>query len=246
MKKIILTLLILIIGTSVFAKPNYTYTTSDTPASAYSGTYVNEEITTPITKIGIPEEYLETQVEEQGLEIVWNQWHADVRNLVYNKLQKYDKFPSSQYLCEYIYTVDKNKSISNIVIVYIPGTAILPTKIIDPHSEFYMYVDSTKKYYRLKQYTMLPVNASRIRLILQSVLKSNAIVEEEMYKVPYAVLFEPMAEVIRKCEQNKVLTFPEKSKRTSVVVTQGITNIKRIQDDDSEYKASEFNDTERW
>ena len=239
-KNFVLTMLIFVISLSAAAgKPNYTYTMSETPASAYSGTYVNEEITTPITQIGIPEEYLEPQVEEEGLEIAWNEWHANVRNFILDKLKKAD-CPGSKYIYIFIYTVDKNKSIYNITILYFPATALSGMKVI-PNSEFYMYVDRTKKYYKLK----LPRSSLLSVLEYELILKQAEAADEDMYKVPYAVLFAPMAEVIKKCSQNKVLTFPENSKRTSVVVDQNLTNIKELMST-RKYNATDFNDIERW
>ena len=109
MKKIILTLLILTIGSSAFAKPNYSYTFEPIQApSKYSGTYIDEEMNIPVSQIGLPEQYTQPQVEEKGLEIEWNEWHAKVRNYIVE--HKHDNIPS-EYLLADAWITDRNSSV---------------------------------------------------------------------------------------------------------------------------------------
>lgn len=231
MKKIILTLLIFIIGTAVFAKPNYSYTQSDTQSSAYSGTYVDEEITTPLTQIGIPEEYLEPQVEEQGLEIIWNQWHADVRNFMSSQIG--NKKMNYKEVVKILYTVNKDKSISDIVAIYIPYEAFSSkfTQVSSNKLDYayftciYMYVHSTGKCYELE--LSGPVNYS-IKTILKSA-KPREISFLRKYSLTDINYVISAAKTIKKAEHNQILTFPNGSKRTSVNVSHGMTNIPSLE-----------------
>ena len=108
-----------------FAKPNYSYTINQAPIQAPNstqGAYVNEEITIPITQVGFSEEYTKPEIVEQGLEIVWNEWHARVRNQMFYKNLKHVSSPDN-YIIHLFYTVDINKNISNIEFVYIPESS---------------------------------------------------------------------------------------------------------------------------
>ena len=121
MKKIILTLLISSISLTSYAKPNYSYTINQTPTQTQyntQGVYVNEEITTPISQIGVPEHYLQPQVEEKGLEIEWNEWHANLRNYVMKK-QFFSNIPNifrNNALYSIVYTVHKNGQVSDVIV----------------------------------------------------------------------------------------------------------------------------------
>ena len=111
------------------------------------GIYVDEEITAPITQIGIPEEYWEPQVEENGLEIAWNQWHANVRNQLFRSIKNRD-WPQG-YSIWIIYTVDLNKNISNIVFMYYPEQAILNKNnvgYLKQNTDFYLYLYDSNKF----------------------------------------------------------------------------------------------------
>lgn len=250
MKKIILTLLILIIGTSVFAKPNYTYTMSETPASAYSGTYVNEEIKAPLTQIGIPEEYLEPQAEEQGLEIEWNEWHARVRNKIMNDMMQTNYISKSLYYL--IYTVHRNGEISNIITAqFVEDDSEFYKITINNHEKprfDYEYAVSMKKgsdnnyktyIYNIGNYNLSTKDGVLIDALKHSSFKKNA----TLFDRPYAT--KQMAKKIEKAAKSPILNFPAQSKRDKVVVYQTIAIDLDIPEFKPQYKSSDFNDIER-
>lgn len=244
MKKIILTLLISSISLTNYAKPNYSYTINTTPIqtqSDYQGVYVNEEITTPITQIGLPEEYTQPEIVEQGLEIVWNEWHANTRNQMLRNI-KGSSLPKN-FLIELLYTVDINKNISNIVAIYVPKNAILKinnTAYLDQNSVFYLYQYESNKFYKLS-YLSDPIRIATD--CIDKILNNSSKTQISFGQVPYWVTFPKLGERIKSFSGNKHLTFPIQTRRTSVVVKQSFTDIDYLKGGD--YKASEFNDIEK-
>lgn len=241
MKKIILTLLIFITGTSAFAQPNNTYTANNIPASAYSGTYVNEEITTPLTQIGIPEEYLAPQAEEEGLEIVWNQWHADVRNQLFKSIKNSD-WPQG-YSIWIIYTVDLNKNISNIMFLYYPAQVILNKNnagYLKQNSDFYLYLYEPNKFYKLSL-TNEPILLSSDRF--EKIIQNSAQTQINYKQFPCWAAFLSLGKKVKSFSGNDCLAFPEKTKRTKVIVRQGLTDIDWLKN--GNYEADMFNDIEK-
>ena len=270
MKKIILTLLILITGTSVFAKPNYTYTMSETPASAYSGTYVDEEITTPLTQIGIPEEYLEPQAEEQGLEIEWNEWHEKVRDYIFDNIDNgipdellSDKNwnavnrDSLHYL---IYTVHKSGAITDVIILTFhraAGASNNKYRIVQIDNSSVLFSpefdvcmrengkNSFKNYiFTLNQDTILSSDKITDILKKSSVVKGLSRADSANIKYRIACM---RAQNIESYSEQSFLNFPAQSRRDMVVVTQGFAHpslsLNLLFTD--YYDASNFNDTER-
>lgn len=237
MKKLLLTLFVLIFGLAAYAKPNYSYTLSPAPSSAYSGTYVNEEITTPISQIGVSSSFFEQDEVEKGLEIAWNQWHANVRN----KVLSTSRIPKRSVVYLF-YNVDKYKNISDIVIVYAQEKCFIKgdTAYLKANSPFYAYVQGSHKYYKLT----LPQQSKTGTSSMTSALKNAQATEVSLYSIPDFTYFAQITTTLRKLNLDKVLTYPVGSKRSIVKVSQGITNIDWIKGKDK-YKASEFNDIER-
>ena len=227
-----------------FAKPNYSYTINQTPIQTQyntQGVYVNEEITTPITQIGLPEEYTQPEIVEQGLEIVWNEWHANTRNQMLRNI-KGSSLPKN-FLIELLYTVDINKNISNIVAIYVPKNAILKinnTAYLDQNSVFYLYQYESNKFYKLS-YLSDPIRIATD--CIDKILNNSSKTQISFGQVPYWVTFPKLGERIKKFSGNKHLTFPIQTHRTSVVVKQGFTDIDYLKGGD--YKSTDFNDIEK-
>lgn len=245
MKKIFLALLISTISLSAFAKPNYSYTINQTPIQTpynTQGVYVNEEITTPITQIGIPEEYTQPEIVEQGLEIVWNEWHANTRNQMLKNL-KQTSLPK-KYLMKLVYTVDINKNISNIVMIYIPENAILKinnTSYLDQNSVFYLYQYESNKFYKLS-YLSDPIRTASDHI--DKILNNSSKTQISFGQVPYWATFPKLGERIKSFSGNKHLTFPSQTRRTSIVVKQGFTDIDWLKMGRA-LTATDFNDIEK-
>lgn len=240
-------LLILFLISSIvlpgIAKQNYTYTLTpcNNNGDNHTGTYINNEITTPITQIGIPEEYTQPEVVEQGLEVVWNEWHANTRNQMHRYI-KGSPFPKN-FLIELLYTVDVNKDISNIVAIYVPENAILKinnTAYLDQNSIFYLYQYESNKFYKLS-YLSGPIRIATDRI--DKILNNSSKTQISFKQVPYWVIFPKLGERIKSFSGNKHLTFPAKTRRTSVVVKHGFTDIDYLKGGD--YKATDFSDIEK-
>ena len=54
--KLLIIILVLAFGLSAYAKPNYSFS-NKSEQSHYPGTYINEEIDVPTTKIGLPSDF---------------------------------------------------------------------------------------------------------------------------------------------------------------------------------------------
>ena len=247
-KNLIITLLI-ITGFLVYSGPNYSYTMSETPASVYSGTYINESIKAPLTQIGIPDEYLEPQVEEQGLEIEWNEWHARVRNKIMNDMLHTNYISKSLYY--FIYTVHKNGEISNIITAqFVEDDSEFYKITINNHEKprfDYEYAVSMKKesdnnyktyIYNIGNYNLSTKDGVLIDALKQKRNKKNA----TLFDRPYAT--KQMAKQIEKAAKSPVLNFPAKSKRDKVVVYQTITIDLDIPEVKTQNKSSDVNDIE--
>ncbi len=271
MKKIILTLLILTIGSSAFAKPNYSYTFEPIQApSKYSGTYIDEEMNIPVSQIGLPEQYTQPQVEEKGLEIEWNEWHAKVRNYVVE--HKHDNIPSEYLLADawitdrnssvffLIYTVHKTGKITDIILLNFNKTYLeekyIRHKITTAKDgknrfkpEFSVCMKKAgERGFRHYTYTLNQDTILTSKTILETF--KNATFVKEMSWLDSVWVTNTMAKRIAKNIESfsgqSVLKFPEKSKRNQVVVTQGYSYIKDLENFTiDEYKASNFNDIEK-
>lgn len=296
-KKITVLFIIMILFLPVLAKFRCLNFAVMAVESSPEEVYVNETITTPVSEIGIPEEYIKPQIEEAGLEIVWNQWHADVRNEISKHIKK-EKFPYLKHNINFVYTIDRNRNISDIVLLYVPEKALILDRktYLAGGCEIYMYVRKTGKYYKLtntganqrytdknipniiKNFTKTeipkskssfvtgtsltgvknnqvytnrnasvlekiknnPVNSSKTSTVLANI--SNK--EMTVYDIPSYIYLEPLVSSLEKQSGNRVFTFPEKSKRASVVVIHGYTNIDSLKMQ-SEYNASMFDDIEK-
>ena len=144
MKKVFASLLLFCLVSPCFAKPNYSYTVEPvSQTNGYSGAYVDEEITVPISQIGLPQEYMEPEViqEEKGLEIVWNKWHANVWNKVLSDVRAVSTL--AKHLTFNLMTVDRNKNISDIIVIFVPEASLTRVQnegYLTPESNIYMYI----------------------------------------------------------------------------------------------------------
>ena len=239
--KILILTLILMLCLPTFAKPNYSYSTN-TIKYDYSGTYIDEEITTPISQIGLPQEFLEEQKEEAGLEVVWNSWHAKVRNKVLNSI-RYLIYPEKHLTCK-VYLVDKNKNISNIIVfileednIYFENNRVY----VKPNTDFYIYKNDENKFYKMRVYQEgIETKSTEFSKILASAEYTPV----GFYAVIESGYYVKVARKIEELNGKSVLNFPKKSKRTKVVVSQGTTNIGYLSGG-SRYYSKDFNDIER-
>lgn len=237
-KYIILTLIILSLPT--FAAPNYTYTmgTQNNNYNNYTGYYVNEEITTPITKIGGLENLSteEFNEEEKGLEILWNQWHADVRNIIVRKSAL-----AENTLIYLYYKVNNNQNIYDIVVISIKESDLSKSPIaIIANRSFYAYSQSANKYYILSSPNNISIG---IGDMTKSLPNANC-KEVGKYMIPNYQVLEKLVNSVKDLNKNNVLIFPQKSKRTSVQVSQGITTIDWLKMG-RDLTATDFNDIEK-
>ncbi len=250
MKKIILTLLISSISLTSYAKPNYSYTIEPIQTqNNYQGTYINEEVDVPITQIGIPQQYTQPQTEEKGLEIVWNKWHANVRNKFSNDIS--DTNIPKNYIIATMCTIDTNRKISDIIITYFPESSILAisrTANIKNNVPFYVYMHSSNKYFKatIKSTTPFTIGAQNKneQQEMSQILSNATLKEEAFYKIPYFKFYEELAERMNKRQGQPFLEFPESTRRTSVTVTSAVTDLSTIATV-RRYTADMFNDTER-
>ena len=273
MKKLFLILLILIFGLPCFAKPNYSYTiepVSQTP-DTFFGTYVDEESeSAPVTQIGLPEQYTKPQVEEKGLEIEWNEWHARVRNYVNDNIYKNipieytsaeawrsDRNSSAFFM---VYTVHKTGEITDIILMRFSRTYLnekyTPYKIttvkdgkIRFKPEFDVCMEKMgengfKNFtYAINQDTILSS-----KTILDT-FKNSTFVKQASWLESVWVTNTMAKRTVKNIERfsyKPFLKFPEKSKRDKVVVTQGFSYIENLENFSiDEYDASNFNDIEK-
>ena len=292
MKKIFLTLLIFSLGLSAFAKPNYSYTVHQTPTpiqtnnSVYNydympqtnqtsntqatsnsnyGIYVDEEITTPLTQIGIPQELLTIQKDEDGLDISWNQWHADVFNKITEKVFAYNiwgevvgafvgediinKHPTNCIF--YISaTVNSERDISNIIVVIVKGNGMEfknSKALITKNTSITMYSNNNGKYYSLS-YTGEPININAKGLdtegAIRKILTNSKLVElsnDNDFDMKYS---KKTCENLKTLSGKSFLKFPTNSKRKTQNIYYAISdldNINKIQ----EATADMFDDVEK-
>ena len=269
MKKIIVTFLVLILTIPTFAKSNHSYSVKY-PKYDYSGTYINEEINVPITKIGIPKEFFENQ-EESGLEISWNKWRADVSNELAARLQNVSleyvrkimmalldptsasdisNFPHD-FMCLVTAKVNSDRTVENVI------TFIIPRESFDieqyhvyanKNSKIYLYSTKTKEYYRWL-YQGEPIdfnvdNGNGDEKVIKKLLSNGDIVDQDKSDVLFPEYLEKVANQVSGLAGKHVIKFPQLSKRKYVNIYFGTTDILEIQ---TIRKATEdmYNDIER-
>ena len=195
----------------------------------------------------LPSSYYVEQEDISGLEINWNQWHADVRNAI-SKFLCWRIYPFKKFnrplngILDFIYKIDANQNISDIVLVSFPRNMIIRNGqyvYYKANSDFYMYVYQTDKFYKLQLQEDLKHDVYN----LTETINLSTITPIEAPKVPYYLLYKPFAERLQAFSGNKVLIFPKKTKRTFMVISQGFTNIEWLVS--SSYLAKFFNDIER-
>lgn len=235
-----------------------------------SGIYVNEKITTPIVKIGIPEQYLKNEPEEKLLEIEWNEWHEKVRDYIYDNIDNGipDELLSNKNweavnrnaLHYLIYTVHKSGAITDVIIltfhkaagasnnkyrvVHIDNSSML----FSPEFEVCMKgngKNSFKNYiFTVNQNTTLSSDTITETLRKSSPVKELSTADSADIKYKIAGM---RAQNIENYSGQPFLNFPAQSRREMVVVTQGFAHpslsLNLLFTD--YYDASNFNDTER-
>ena len=232
---------------SAAASPNYSYSTKQ---SSYQGTYINEEIDVPTTKIGLPQEYTQSQVKEKGLEIEWNEWHARIRNKITKDISS--TLTPQNYIIAAMCTIDKNQNISDIVVLYFPRTSlkiVSGVAYVKNEAPFYIYMHTPKKYYRTtinsnKLFTLGKLGKDEQEEI-SAILKIAKFQEVSYNRVPYYKFYRQVAFKIKQRQGQAVLRFPQSSKRSKVSVTGGVTDILSIQTV-IQYTSDMFNDLERY
>ena len=236
---------------SSYAKPNYSYSTNNTQVqNNYQGTYVNEEIDVPITQIGLPQSYTQPQVQEKGLEIVWNQWHAKIRNKLSQDISR--TLTPQNYIITVMCTIDKNQNISDIIVAYFPRTAlkiISGVAYLKNQTPFYVYRHTQGIYYKAtvnsdELFTLGKLGKDEHEEV--SKIMKNAYFHQISYnQIPYYKFFRQIATKVENRQGEAILKFPQASKRNSVAVTGGVTDILSIQTV-IQYTSDMFNDLERY
>ena len=244
--KILILILILMLCLPTFAKPNYSYSTTTTKYD-YSGTYINEEINVPVTKIGISQEIFEDQ-QEAGLEISWNKWHANMFNeladRVYNSWVNVAAtvllgFPGEEgprnYISLLTARVNSDMTVENVMtfIIFKKDLEISPAQVlITRDTEIYMYNSLTDKYYRWFYFgdpLNLNVNrASEDEKIIKKLLSNGKFVEQEKKYVYESAYLKKIAKRVKNLSGKSFLKFPQNSKRKFVNIFFGITDINEI------------------
>lgn len=246
--KLLITFTIILSNLSVFARPNYSYSTN--PTQSNYGTYVNEEIQVPITQIGLPQNYTQPEVQEKGLEIVWNQWHARIRNKLSQDISR--TLTPQNYIITVMCTIDKNQNISDIIVTYFPLSAlkiISGVAYLKNQTPFYVYRHTQEIYYKAT------VNSDELFTLgklgnneheeLSKILKHASFQRVSYNTPPYYDFFKQVATKVENRQGQAVLKFPQSSKRDSVAVTSGVTDILSIQTV-IQYTSDMFNDMERY
>ncbi len=268
MKKIITTILLLILGLPTFAKPNYSYSTEPIQIqNNYQGIYVNEEVDVPITQIGIPQELLQTQIEEKGLEISWNSWRANVFNVLADKVNTYNIIggiagvilgidPINRNLPDdfvfYITaTVNSDKQISNIIALLVKKEGIEfkdSQAFITKNCSISMYSYNDDKYYTLR-YMGEPFDLNKDSKADDSseiiaILSNCKLIDLNNYTDSTRKYLKKQSEKLNKLSGETFWEFPKNSKRKSTNIYFGITDIYNIGSVD---KATEnmYSDIER-
>lgn len=186
-------------------------------------------------------------VEETGLEVVWNEWHANVRNFIHRN--GYPDF----YRCNvvmYSLVVNKNNRISDVVVYWFPVSSL--TIIQDKKTKeyisikvkkdapFYMYWDNKGTYLKAKPLFALDVgNEKELPYLIEN---SRISVVKKQY-VPFSDDFKLLADKLNNCGGHKILNFPYNSKREKVSVIAGIQDL--AIEGKTEFSSNDFNDIER-
>ena len=250
-KYLLILFLILSLVLPGIAKPNYTYTLSpiNNTSNNQTGTYINNEITTPITQIGVYEKLIKQEDKEKGLEIEWNEWHARVRNKIMNDMGQAHLPLGTLYY--FIYTVHKNGEISNIITAqFVENDSELYKITINNHEKprfdceyaVSMKKEQDKNYktyiYNIGNYNLSTKDGVLIDALKVSSFKKNATLFDKPYRT------KQIAERIEKIAKDPILKFPQNSKRDKVVVYQTMAIGLDIPEFKTKFNASDFYDIE--
>lgn len=254
MKKFIVLFLIYILTLPTFAKLNNSYL-ANIKNYDYSGVYVEEDINTPISKIGIPKEIFENQ-QEAGLEISWNKWHADVSNelarrindisieiakeLFINLLQSSENLDINSipqnFMCLTTAKVNSDKTVEDVISIIIPRDSFDIQKshvYVTENSKFYMYNAETKKYYRWF-YHGEPIdfnvdNGNGDAKVIKKLLSNGKMLEQNYEEILFPKFLVQVANKVSGLSGKYIMEFPAKSKRKYVNIYFGTTDIIEIQ-----------------
>ena len=105
-----------------------------------------------------------------------------------------------------------------------------------------MYIYEKNTYYKIKVKDKF-LEAKRKNI--EKILSNSDIIETNFYTIPNFDYFAPLAQRIQNRQGDSYLAFPKGSKRSSMVVTQGTTDISWLKAG-SKYMPEDFNDTERY
>lgn len=201
----------------------------------------------------------EKEDESEELKILWNQWHADVRNKVFNNLNggpNGDILFFERALMNMYFYVDKYGLISDIIFLYIPqGSVNIKTANILKGKSIYLYLFEEDKHYMLTALTDDVNVGSGSSATLKNLTKLEVTQLKEK-EVPlkqwkWHASSDPWS--ILAMRGDKVLTFPKGTQRTKVKVGMGqyspTFSISASLHSDvwgtvKEYKADDFDDVE--
>ncbi len=165
----------------------------------------------------------ETEEVEEDLAIVWNQWHADVRNamdkVVSSRISRFFTVSGYNFWCEYYFYVDKNNKISDIVVLYIYKTAVnIPKNTVRKDKCAYAYYYSTNKFYKLRALSdNITFGTNKDKYLLSKIKNFKVTTVNEEY-VPEPNAMKTAARAIKSFNSSRILTYPAGSKRTKVKV----------------------------
>ena len=215
--------------------------------NSYTGRYVNENISIPIFRIGTPTnrdllpnieensiEYISPQTIEKNLAIPWNKWHANVCNNISKDIQ--NGATPNNYIVMAMFDVDRNQKLSNIIITYFPETSLNMTNLtatIKKDQEFYVYNKNRNKHYKAtlpyENYTIgangTTEEAEMTKILTNSIFKEYKNLKIYQQNIPCYQILEQMANRIYNRQGQQYLIFPAGSKRDSVKVAGGVTDI---------------------
>ena len=236
---------------------DYTQSTAQTGSAQH---YIQDNITPQtMPELGISPTLMQPQEDEIGMEIVWNQWRANVGNNVFSQVWRF--FGGADNILEFLlpqaydysmfayYTVHSDRKISNIVILCIPErslTTINKYIYIKPNSIMYVYSLDKDKYYTAYLKGMKHYSISDLLSDYSYSIFTKIVLNDSPSEVPYTFrnYMESSAREIKKKSYENFLKFPSGTKRESVVSVHGLTDISWAKSG-KYYSADDFNDTEK-
>ena len=208
-----------------------------------------EDFEIPEYTISLPTFFQNTKEEpeeEEWLSIQWNQWHADVNNLIRDKdYILYSLWHDNSFA--YSFIVNNQRQLSEVIVYFIPFSTydvIRSEKkgdaVYKANTPFYAYCIDNNTFYKLKlSEDIKTLGGSKFR---ENLSKSKISVVDEKY-VPRAVYLRQSAENLKKTSGNKVYTYPYGSQRKKVFVYAVLNSVEKT--NWKGFKASDYDDIER-